>query len=219
MKILPVSLNFNNIEAFKGRKAKSGQFFDTAEIINAKNPDNISDTFTKRNDKYTKAYKSLIQKAYFEAREEDGDKTPIKSSDIKFLLDIKDYDKFKTIITTPVSIQARGRKDIIESMFFYTDADATRQLAKKLNKNNDRSTLKNLLMKRAGYNDDTVFHQIARNDNIKKAQALRDNLSVKEFKRFMRVRNYSFDTPYSLAQKTDGNLKNLIMSLFADDNR
>ncbi len=220
MKILPVSLNFNNInETFSGRKTKNRQFFDTTDMINAKSTNNIPDTFVKRDDKYAKAYSALIKKAYFEAREEDGDQTPIKSTDIKFLLDIKDYDKFKAIITTPVIIPTKNNGIKIESIFFYTDADATRQLARKLNKNGDRELLKSLLMKKTGYNNNTVFHKMAEGDNIKKTRALQDNLSVKEFKRFMKIKNYSYDTPYSLAQENNGNLEKLLRPLFAEDNR
>lgn len=151
-------------------------------MINAKSTNNIPDTFVKRDDKYAKAYSALIKKAYFEAREEDGDQTPIKSTDIKFLLDIKDYDKFKAIITTPVIIPTKNNEIKIESIFFYTDADATRQLARKLNKNGNREILKSLLMKKTGYNNDTVFHQIARNDSAKKYRQFRIIFPLKNLK-------------------------------------
>lgn len=218
MKISPVTLNFNNVnETFSGRKTKTSQFFDTAEMINTKSTDNIPDTFIKRDDKYAKAYNALIKKAYFEAMEDDEDKTPIKSDDIKFLLNIKYYDKFKAIITTPVIIPTKNDEIKIESIFFYTDATATRQLARKLNTNSDRKLLKNLLMKKIGHNNTTVFHQIAQADDVRKACALQDNLSVKEFKRFMKTKNHSYDTPYSLAQEKNGNLEKLLRPLFAED--
>lgn len=54
---------------------------------------------------------------------------------------------------------------------------------------------------------------------LKKIQAIQNNLSVKEFKRFMKTRNCSYDTPYSLAQENNGNLEKLLRPLFAEDNR
>ncbi len=176
------------------------------------------DIFVK-NDGYTKQYKALVLKsnrAEREAAENETEFDKLNSNDIKFLLDIRDYDKFKAVISTPVEEEKWDGTDKL-NIFFFTNADATGQLAKRLNKNGDRVLLKKLLMQQRGYGGKTVFHDIAKQDDIKKAHALKNNLSVKEFKKFMKAKDDYGITPYSIAQDEDNRVKALVEPLFAYD--
>ena len=171
------------------------------------------DTFTKRDDTYTKRYKELMKNADAAVRKSESRKPPLTTRDINFLLEIKDYDKFKALITSPIVI-SKGGVNMESNIFFYTNADATKKLVKKLN---DRTVLKKLLAQRTGYDDRTVFFNIAQNDDAKKAKALQEGLSAKEFKRFMSTRDYLYETPYSIAQEKGGALKALLDPIFADE--
>lgn len=169
------------------------------------------DSFQQREDKNTKAYRTLIMGAYEAERNKANIK--LKTSDIRFLLDIKDYEKFRSIISTPVTIKKTVDEEK-RNIFFYTDASATRTLAKKLNENGDRALLKKLLMQTAGYSENTVFHKMAKEDDIKKVQALKDSLSAKEFRRFMCAKNLYFESPYGIVQENGGQLKPFLNKLF-----
>ncbi len=145
-----------------------------------------------------------------------GKKVRLKPSDIKFLLDIKDYNKFRSIITAPVEIERTLRTDKL-NIFFFTDAQATNQIAKRLNKNGDRKLLKELLMQQRGFDGQNVFHELAEEDEVKKLQVLKNNLSIKEFKRFMKSKDDFHRTPYSIAQERNNNVKALAEPLFMDE--
>lgn len=209
MNIAPVSLISKvNLSPAFGVKSKTHK----------KENDIQKDTFV-RNDSYTKQYKTLIlnaSRAQREAAENETEFDKLNSNDIKFLLDIKDYDKFKAIISTPVE-EERGYGTDELNIFFFTDAKAANQLAKRLNKNGDRVLLKKLLMQQRGYDGKTVFHNIAEQDDIEKAHALKNNLSIKEFKKFMKAKDDYGTTPYSIAQDEDNRIKALAEPLFEYD--
>lgn len=102
------------------------------------------DIFVK-NDGYTKQYKALVLKsnrAEREAAENETEFDKFNSDDIQFLLDIRDYDKFKAVISTPVEEEKWYGTDKL-NIFFFTDADTTGQLAKRLTKTATGCFLKN----------------------------------------------------------------------------
>lgn len=205
MGILSVSINRNNPNysnalAGKARNRSAKNNFDLKQ-----------DTFAKREDRYTKAYKALVTKAYSAERNEQNIK--IQTSDIQFLLDIKDYDKFREILSTPVVIKG-FLQDETRNLFFYTDANATRELAKRLNQNGDRVLLKKLFMQTTYFEKENVFHKTAKEDDTEKMSALKDNLSMKEFKKFIHTPNIYGETPYSTAEENCGDLMTFFDKLF-----
>jgi len=203
MRIAPVSLDGIKLlnTSFEGRK--STRFFDTADIS--------KDTFCAREDGYTRRYKELLNNAH-NATYKIGSKKPcLNSGDIAFLLEIKDDEKFRSLVTTPVPVLLHG-KSTDTNIFFYTDANATRKLVRRLD---DRGALKKLLSQK--HDGRTVFFAIAQNDDIKKAKALQEGLSAKEFKRFMSARDVLYGTPYSVAQEKNGALKAMLDPIFADE--
>jgi len=208
MRTLPVLLNLSGSvnslfanTAFEGKRRLPSKEFET-------------DTFVRREDNYTKAYKTLVLNAHNAKREDSSAK--IGNPDVQFLLDIKDYNKFRAIISAPVEIPKRGGSEEQTNIFFYTDENATRRLAKRLNNNGDRAVLKKLLSYR-NQSRDTLFHKIAEEDDVKKARALKENLSVKEFKRFMQANNCYYETPYSIAKENNGSLKTFLEPLFEEE--
>lgn len=208
MKILPISLNISKEAVFGKKHPKKAPAL----------PQETEDVFVKREDNYTKKYKELVlnaDKAYQNAKtdKDENKKPPLSTADIKFLLDIKDYDKFKTLITTPVILKQHEEEERT-NIFFYTNADATKQLAKKLN---DRSTLKKLLLQRTGRHNNTVFHDMAANNHIKKAKVLQQFISAKEFKKFFQSNNYCYDTPYSICEEKNNDLYKYIRPLFIEE--
>ncbi len=102
----------------------------------------------------------------------------------------------------------------MRNLFYYTDANATKKLANGLNQNGDRALLKKLLMQPVGHSEGTVFHKIAKEDDIKKLQALKDSFSAKEFKKFMFAKNVYFESPYGIVQENGGQLKPFLKKIF-----
>ncbi len=203
MRIAPLGLNgikLSNI-SFDGRK--STRFYNTADIG--------EDTFSAREDGYTKRYKELLKKAHAATYRSENKKPSLNSGDVAFLLEIKDEEKFRNLVMTQIPVSIRG-ENTKTNLFFYTDANATRKLIKRLN---DREALKKLLSQK--HNSRTVFFTIAQNDDVKKAKALQEGLSSKEFKRFMSAKDYLYETPYSVAQEKNGALKTLLDPIFADE--
>ncbi len=203
MRIAPVALNNVSIMSFERKKRAAFSIPVQAE----------EDTFSRREDTYTKRYKELLREANRKMRLDDVQKTYISAKDIEFLMEIKDDKKFKSLITMPVAASDKNDEEFI-NIFLFTDADATRKLAKRLG---DRTALKKLLSQKYGYGDRTVFFAIAENDDVKKAKALQENLSAKEFKKFMSAKDYLYETPYSIAQEKDGALKALLDPIFASE--
>ncbi len=202
MRIAPVAFSSTNLITFEGKKKAS---FPTS--VQAEH-----DTFSTREDTYTKKYKELVREANKSVRYDGTQTSYISTKDVEFLLEIKDDKKFKSLITTPVAISDDSEEFV--NIFLFTDADATRKLAKRLG---DRQALKKLLTQRYGYGDGTVFFAIARNDDVKKAKALQENLSAKEFKKFMSAKDYLFESPYSIAKEKNGALKAMLDPIFADE--
>ena len=81
MKIAPVGLNNTKLFtlAFEGRQRT--RTFVPEEILGEE------DTFTKRDDTYTKRYKELMKNADAAVRKSESRKPPLTTRDINFLLE------------------------------------------------------------------------------------------------------------------------------------
>lgn len=204
MRISFGTLGINNIaaSAFGGRKT-----YTTTPL-------KTEDTFTKREDKYTKTYKALVLKAY--STEKSKRPYEITVADIRFLLDIRDYNKFKNILSTPVTIKTPS-KEFKTNILFYTNPCATVQIAKRLNENGDKEVFKRLLSQKTGDDEDTVLHNVARKDYVAKATAIRESLSLKEFKNFINAKNKYRESAYSIAEKKNGELIGYLEPFFEND--
>lgn len=207
MNIMPVSLNLMP-------KTTAYPAFGTKNKLYNTKAGNEQDTFIKRDDKYTKTYRALIKKAA--AAQKDNERFQLGAGDVRFLLDIKDYDKFRTVISTPIEEKTWRGTDRL-NIFFFADAQAASKLAARLKQNGDKKILLNLLMQKRGNSGRNVFHDIAEQDDINKANALKSNLSVKEFRRFMKSKDDFHISPYSIAQDKNNRVKALAEPLFADD--
>ena len=207
MRIAPLGLNVTGSSSFSFEGRQRVRTFTPDEIVQEQ------DTFLKREDNYTKKYRELIKDAGMAMIKAETNEPSLSTDDINFLLEIKDYEKFRALITAPVTVP-RGRGNMETNIFFYTDAAATKKLVKKLN---DRAALKKILTQRIWDDNRTVFFNIAQNDDVKKAKALQEGLSAKEFKKFMSAKNDLYESPYSVAKEQKGALKAYLDPIFADE--